>query len=83
MLAPPLHTPRDSWNHWRDTVPVGEEDFADLGQAVADWTPRDIEPVCVCGLKGTVACRLCGAEMERHCRRHNKGAPAHTRARTA
>lgn len=72
MLVPVLRSARDAWDFYRGEAPAPE-----LVQAVTEWTPREIEPVCTCGLPHGLACRFCGADMERHCQRHDPVADVH------
>jgi hypothetical protein len=72
MLAPAFFKPRDAWDFFRGAGPA---------EAVAEAVtriPREIGPVCMCGLKHTPACRWCGGDIEHFCAQHDSGAAGHS-----
>lgn len=76
MLAPAFMKPNEAWDFYR-----GQETAEVAFQAVERFAPH-VGPVCACGMKGTIICRWCGGEYERHCPLHDEGAQIH-QCRTA
>lgn len=70
MLVPCFRTARDAWDFYRGQGPAEA-----VAGVAADWQPRQIEPVCTCGLPGAAVCRFCQAEVPRYCHRHDEGEP--------
>jgi hypothetical protein len=69
MLVPAFMKPRDAWDFYRGTGP------AEAVAEVIEQLPRQIGPVCSCGLPPGQPCRFCGGELERHCPQHDPAAP--------
>lgn len=74
MLVPAFATARDAWNYFRGSGGAISE--PETWAEIADGA-SGIEPVCVCGLIKTFACRFCGKDVEHYCQRHEKGTPHH------
>ncbi|OEJ24261.1 hypothetical protein AS594_06950 [Streptomyces agglomeratus] len=72
MLVPVLRSARDAWDFYRGEAPAPE-----IAQVATEWKPREIEPICTCGLPHGLTCRFCGTDMERHCFRHEPAAEVH------
>jgi hypothetical protein len=71
MLAPMFWNARDAWDFYRGAGPA---------QAVAEIVqqlPRDIVPVCSCGLKARPICRWCGNAVAHPCPLHKPEAQTH------
>ncbi len=71
MLVPAFMKPREAWDFFRE-----KETTETAFQAVERLAPH-LGPVCACGMKGTIICRWCGGEYERHCPLHDEGAQIH------
>jgi hypothetical protein len=71
MLAPMFWNARDAWDFYRGDAP------AQAVVEVARTLPRDIVPVCLCGLKAAHACRWCGEVVQHPCPKHDVGAETH------
>lgn len=71
LLAPAFLKPRDAWDFFRGGVP------AEVVHEALEHLPRQVGPVCSCGLRAAPACRFCGLAYERHCPLHDSGAEVH------
>jgi hypothetical protein len=71
MLAPAFWRARDAWDFYRGDAP------AQAVVEVARTLPREIVPVCLCGLKEAPACRWCGEAVTHPCPLHEPEAPTH------
>jgi hypothetical protein len=71
MFAPAFWRARDAWDYYRGDAP------AQAVVEIARTAPRDIVPVCLCGLKATPACRWCGQAVQHPCPLHEPGAEFH------
>lgn len=72
QLVPAFAKAADAWAFYRASLPAQEI----VAEAV-DLIPREIAPVCCCGLRTTPVCRFCGAQMKRFCPRHEQEAEPH------
>ncbi|MBT2493754.1 hypothetical protein J7E96_35720 [Streptomyces sp. ISL-96] len=64
-----------AWDFYRGEAPAPE-----LIRAVTEQAPRELGPLCTCGLPHSLVCRFCGADMGRHCYRHDVVEPHRCRA---
>ncbi|MFJ2176436.1 hypothetical protein ACIOHE_26535 [Streptomyces sp. NPDC087851] len=78
MLAPIFFRPRDAWDFFRGAGPAAE-----AVAEVVESLPREIGPVCSCGLTAALICRVCGTEYVRHCPLHDRTAQPHRCRRAA
>ncbi|MFB9393380.1 hypothetical protein ACFPM3_20095 [Streptomyces coeruleoprunus] len=71
LLAPAFFKARDAWAFYKGAGPA---------EVVADalpLLPRDIVPVCSCGLKARPQCRWCGQAAHHPCPLHEPEAQTH------
>lgn len=72
QLVPAFAKAADAWAFYRASRPAQE-----IVAEVVDLIPKEIVPVCCCGLRTKPVCRFCGERMEHHCPLHERGVEPH------